>query len=221
MMKKLLITLASLMLLAGCAHKPATPYDYTEFKLSKPKSILVVAPVNNSVDAKADTSVLARASYPLGEKGYSVYPVALVDEVFKQNGLTDGNMIRSAQLNKIHEIFGADAILYINVNEYGTSYKLFDSVTTVELEGKLVDLRNGKTLWEGTGRYSEGTTNQNDGALTALLKAAISQIIDTSKDKGYTVAAAAMSDLVYNGKNGGILIGPHHPNYGKEQTQAK
>lgn len=216
-MKKLIIFLANLILLTGCANKNTVSYDYTALKQSKPKSILIVMPANNSVDVKADTSVLARSTYPLAEYGYYVYPVALVDEVFKQNGLTDGNLIRSAQLKKIHDIFGADSILYVNVNEYGTSYKLIDSVTTVSVEGKLVDLKTGQTLWEGTGAYAQGSSNSNDGLLVALIKAAVSQIIDTTKDKGYQVAAPAMANLIYHGKNGGLLVGPQHPAYGKAE----
>ncbi|GJH42297.1 DUF799 domain-containing protein [Pasteurella canis] len=216
-MKKLIIFLANLILLTGCANKNTVSYDYTALKQSKPKSILIVMPANNSVDVKADTSVLARSTYPLAEYGYYVYPVALVDEVFKQNGLTDGNLIRSAQLKKIHDIFGADSILYVNVNEYGTSYKLIDSVTTVSVEGKLVDLKTGQTLWEGTGAYAQGSSNSNDGLLVALIKAAVSQIIDTTKDKGYQVAAPAMANLIYHGKNGGLLVGPRHPAYGKAE----
>lgn len=212
-MKKLLIGLASIILLASCGTKKAPSYDYSALKESKPKSILVVMPVNNTVDAKADTSVIAKASYHLAEKGYYVYPVALVDETFKQNGLIDGAAIRSANPKKIYEIFGADSILYLNVNEYGTSYQVFDSVTKVSLEGVLVDLKTGKTLWEGTGSHSQGSTNSNDGALVALVKAVVSQVIDTSKDKGYEVASFAMSNLIHLGKNGGLLVGPRHPSY--------
>ena len=176
-------------------------------------------PVNNSVDAKAETSVLARATYPLAEKGYYVFPVSVVDEMFKQNGLIDGNAIRSANLQKIHNIFGADSIFYINVNKYGTSYKVFDSVTGVELEGRLVDLKTGKVLWEGTGAFAQGSTKSNDGALLALVKSAINQIVDTTRDKGYEVSGPAMNSLVYKGRNGGLLVGPRHSLYGKEEIK--
>lgn len=216
-MKKLFVALVGLILLSGCATQTKESYDYSEFKKSNPKSILMVMPANHSVDVKAEASVLARASYPLAEKGYYVYPVALVDEVFKQNGLADGHAIRGASLKKIREIFGADAIFYVNVNEYGTSYKLIDSVTKVALQAKLVDLKTEKVLWEGAGSYTQGSTSSNDGLLTALVKAAVSQIIDTNKDYGYQVAAPAMRNLIYSGTNGGLLVGPKHPLYGTQQ----
>ncbi|WP_386686128.1 DUF799 domain-containing protein [Lonepinella sp. MS14437] len=216
-MKKLItiifVTIA--LLLSGCAVKPKKTYDYSALNESKPKSILVVMPTNNSPEAKADTSVLSTVTYPLAELGYYVYPVALVDETFKQNGITDGYAIQQTNIKKIQEIFGADSILYINIKEYGTSYKVFDSVTTVELEGKLVDLRTGKVLWEGEGKHSQGSTNSNDGVLVALVKAAVSQIADTSRDYGFNVSQVAMGQLVYVGSSGGLLIGPRHPNYNK------
>lgn len=207
-MKKLSMLIISGLLLVGCAQKPTQSFDYTEFEKSKPRSVLMVMPVNNSVDVKAETSVLARATYPLAEKGYYVYPVALVDEVFKQNGLTDGNAIRNASQTKIYDIFGADSIFYVDINEYGTSYKIFDSVTAVSLEGKLVDLKTGKVLWTGSKTISQGVNGNNNSAIVSLLNAAINQIIDTNRDKGFEVAQPTMIQLVYSGSNGGFLPGP-------------
>lgn len=217
-MRNVLALVLGIMFLAGCTVQNVEPYDYTAFKESKPKSILMVMPVNNSVEVKAETSVLARATYPLAELGYYVYPVALVDEVFKQNGLTDGNAIRNASLEKIYKIFGADSIFYVNVNEYGTSYKIIDSVTTVALEGKLVDLRTGKTLWEGESRVDQSANGGSSDLFGALIGSIVSQIINTVKDNGYLVAAPAMVNLTYYGKNGGLLVGPKHP-YFKEMVE--
>ncbi|WP_440207721.1 GNA1162 family protein, partial [Actinobacillus pleuropneumoniae] len=56
-------------------------------------------------------------------------------------------------------------------------------------------------------------------ALVALVKAAVSQVVDTTKDKGYEVSASAMSSLVHVGKNGGLLVGPRHSLYGKEDVK--
>lgn len=212
-MKKLWLFLAAAALLSGCATREKQSYDYTALKQSKPKSILVVMPQNNSVDVKADVSVLARATYPLAELGYYVYPVAVVDEMFKQNGVADGGEIASVPLKKIHQIFGADAVFYTSVNEYGTQYKVFDSITTVDVVGKLVDAKTGNVLWEGSKKISQGNNRGNEGLLVALISAAINQIIDTSKDRGYQVAAPAMGNLVVYGSNGGLLVGPRHPAY--------
>ena len=214
MMKKLwvLFSVTFVLLLSGCAKQEAIPYDYSALIESKPRSILLVMPTNNSPDVKGSTSVLARATVPLAELGYYVYPVALVDETFKQNGLTDGHAIQSAGIKKIREIFGADSIMYLDVLQYGSSYRVFDSVTTVEVRAKLVDLRSGKTLWEGQHAVSEGNNVNSNNGLAQMIITAISQAINTTSDKGYAVAAPAMYRLFNYGNQGGLLPGPHLSN---------
>ena len=214
-MKKImsLFTVILSLALVGCAKMRSEPYDYSALKQSAPKSILVVMPSNSSPDAKANTSVLARISMPLAEKGYYVYPVALVDEVFKQNGLTDGESIQSANIKKIQQIFNADSMLYLDVTQYGSSYQVFDSVTRVEIKGKLVDLRSGVTLWEGSGKAVEGNNVNSSNGLAQIVITAISQAFNTVNDKGYTVAAGAAFNLFERGDKGGLLVGPRHPRY--------
>lgn len=203
------------MVLVGCSNSSKS-YDYSAFKESNPKSILIVMPTNSSPDVKADTSVLAQATVPLAEKGYYVFPVALVDEIFKQNGLMNGHDIQATSPQKIQQIFGADAIMYLNVSEYGSQYQIFDSVTTVEVQAKLVDLRNGKTLWTGENKQSIGNSANTGNAITQLISAAVAQIINTTQDKGYEVAGVVNSNLFNTDMNGNILYGPRHPSYGKD-----
>ncbi|WP_424405678.1 DUF799 domain-containing protein [Pasteurella sp. PK-2025] len=189
--------------MTGCAVEQKQPYDYTELEKAKPKSILLVMPTNNSVEAKADVSVLAQASIPLAELGYYVYPVALVDDVFKQNGAHTGNDIQALSLPKIHQIFGADAIMYLDIEEYGSSYRIVSSDTIVTLSAKLVDLRTGTTLWQG--RTSERTSDSPNNSLIGVL---VAQIINSLTDKGYDVAGLATHQLFRFGENGGLLLGP-------------
>jgi hypothetical protein len=63
--------------------------------------------------------MLAQATLPLAESGYYVIPVSLASETFKQNGLANAADIH-VPVQKLRDIFGADAALYINVTDYGT-----------------------------------------------------------------------------------------------------
>ena len=103
-------------LFAGCATKPG--YDYTAFRDSRPKSILVLPPLNDSPDVNATYSMYAQTTLPWSESGY-VLPVTLVDEAFRQNGLASPADIQQVPLKKLREIFGADSALYIKVTHYG------------------------------------------------------------------------------------------------------
>lgn len=212
---------AAALLLGGCATKRA-PYDYTAFKEARPASILVLPPLNGSPDIKATYSMLSQTTAPLAESGYYVFPVTLVDETFKQNGLTTPTDIHNVSIGKLREIFGADAALYINVKQYGTSYVVISSETRVTAEARLVDLRNGKTLWTGaaTASSAEGDNNNNGGVIGVLVKAAVRQIMETVSNQGHVIAGKTSARLLSAGRPDGILYGPRSPMYLKEGVPA-
>lgn len=128
-MKKIVVISAVLAVLAltGCAKK--TPYDYTAFRASKPASILVLPAENRTTDINAAHSFASLVTQPLAESGYYVFPVAVVEETFNQNGLTNATDIRGVSAAKLRSIFNADAALYIDITSYGTKYIVVDSVT--------------------------------------------------------------------------------------------
>jgi len=208
--------LLGILLLGGCATPPK--YDYSEFRASRPASILILPPVNSSPDVQPTYSMLAQATLPLAESGYYVLPVTLVDETFKQNGLNTPAEIHQLPIAKLREIFGSDAALYINVKQYGTSYAVIASETRVTAEGKLLDLRSGKTLWAGsaTASSNEGNNNSSGGLVGLLVKAVVSQIIDTLSNRGHAIAGMTSQRLLAAGRPNGILYGPRSPYYLKD-----
>ena len=103
--------------------------------------------------------------YSLAESGYYMFPPAVASEIFKYNSLTQAQEIHNVNPQKLQQIFGTDAVLYINVEEYGVNYQIFDSVTKVKVRGKLVDLRSQKTLWEGAAYADDANRNNNNGAM--------------------------------------------------------
>ena len=211
--------IASTLLLGGCANRQ--PYDYSAFKEARPASILVLPPLNSSPDINATYSMLSQTTAPLAESGYYVFPVALVDETFKQNGLTAPADIHTVSIDKLREIFGADAALYINVKRYGTSYAVIASETRVTAEGKLVDLRTGNTLWSGEATASSAEGDNNSGGLIGMLvKAAVRQIVETVSSQGHVIAGRTSARLLSAGRPNGILYGPRSPMYLKEGVPA-
>lgn len=215
---KLAACLAPLAFAVGCATKPAAPYDYTAFKAAKPRSIVVLPPLNNSPDVNASYSVYSHVTYPLAEAGYYVLPVALVDETFKQNGLANAADIHNVPLDKLKDIFGADAALYVTVTKYGATYTLLNSVVVVTANAKLVDLKTGALMWSGAASASDegGNNNSGGGLIGALVSAAIKQIVNNVTDSAYPVAAIATGRLLSSGQNAGLLYGPRSLSYSKE-----
>lgn len=211
------VTLA--LIFSGCATK--VPYDYTAFKESNPRSILVLPPVNNSPEVSASYSVLSYATRPLAEGGYYVMPVTLVAEAFKENGMTQPSDMHATSPEKLREIFGADTALYITISKYGTTFQVVDSESRVAAQANLVDLKTGKTLWTGMAQASSAeSNNQNQGGLAVLLiSAIIKQIVATTTDRSHQIAGVATARLLSTGQKNGLLYGPRSPNYGKDPLQ--
>ena len=195
--------LALVALLAGCAA-PQRNVDYAAFRESKPASILVLPPLNTSVDVTATAAVLSQATLPLAESGYYVIPVAVMDETFKQNGLTSADEIHELPATRLREIFGADAALYMTVKQYGSSYAVLSSSITVSIEAALVDLRTGAKLLL-LDEISEG--------LAPVIVQALARMIVSLRTKGYTVVmveqnfrfAAPLADRLYVMEHGQIV----------------
>jgi hypothetical protein len=205
--------------LTGCAALAPKSYDYTEFRASKPKSILVLPPVNDSPDIRASYSFLSEVTYPLAESGYYVFPVALVDRTFHENGLNNPPEMHQAQLSKLREIFGADAVLYIKILQYGSTFRLLSSTVEVKAEARLVDARSGKLLWEGSAYANDNGGGNNGGAhqsaLQQLLGAVIKQVTDSVGDPGHDVARQVSFQLLKAHEGTGLLPGPRSPEYTK------
>ena len=214
-----LVAAVSLLALLGACASPANRRDYTALRNSKPQSILVLPPVNETTDVNATSGVLAQMTMPLAEAGYYVLPVAEVNETFRHNGVTAPEEIANVSPAKMREIFGADAVLYSKVTQYGSVYRVIDSDTVVAASAKLVDLRTGDELWEGRGSASGKELNNfsvGGGLITLLVQAAVRQVTDTLTDKSYGVAGLASHRMLTAGQPDGLLYGPRSSKYGTD-----
>ncbi len=217
------LTAAGLVaLLAGCVSPPPA-HDYTAFKEADPHSIIILPPLNNTPEVIAPYSVMTQMVAPIAESGFYVFPVAVVEQTFKGNGLTVASDVHQVPVDKLHSIFGADSALYITVEEYGTSYVVISSETAVTVSASLVDLRTGVQLWQGKARASsaEQQNNSGGGLVGMLVVAAINQIAETITDKGFEIAAITSSRLLSSDTYNGLLYGPRSPSYGQPVPSEK
>lgn len=209
---------AAALLATGCAA-PGPSYDYSAFKQSRPTSILVLPPLNSSPDVGASYSMLSQVTLPLAESGYYVLPVSLVDETFHQNGLHNPAEMHDVKLQKLREIFGADAALYIDIKQYGTTYAVFASESRVTAEARLIDLRSEQLLWQGSATASSAEGRNSSGGLVGLLvQAVVSQIVESVTNQSHPVAGITSNRLLAAGRPNGMLYGPRSPNYQKDGT---
>lgn len=201
------------VILAGCAAPP--PPDYTNFRAHRPRSILVLPPINQSTAVEATYGYLSTVTFPLAEMGYYVFPVAVVDQFLKENGMPTAGEMHQIPLTKVHEIIGADAVLFTTLVQYGTKYQVINSTTVVNVQGRLVDTRTGITLWEGVGMAQENSGGSGN-LIADMVAAAITQAVNSSTDSAHDVSRTANANLLQL-KGRGILYGPYHPEYEKEK----
>ncbi|MFO1409523.1 MAG: DUF799 family lipoprotein [Steroidobacteraceae bacterium] len=69
----------------------------------------MLPPLNQSTDILGPYSYLSTVSRPIAEHGFCVYPVAMIDEYLKQNGMPTAGEMHQIPLDKVAEVIGADA----------------------------------------------------------------------------------------------------------------
>lgn len=210
----------------GCAT--TKPFDYSNFRQHRPRSILVLPPLNNGTDVRGTYGYLSTVTQPLAEMGYYVFPVAIVDQFLKENGLPGPGEMHQAPLDKLASIFGTDAVMYITLDAYGTKFHLLSSDVTVTAKAKLIDAKTALLLWEGWGTARQASGGGGGGLLGTLVQAAVSQAINSSADTAHPVSKAT-NIFLFTGRQpfgstsapgaGGpaLLAGPYRPEVATSQ----
>jgi len=173
-----------------------------------PRSILVVPPVNHSVRVEASDMALASLVVPLAEKGYYVFPVQTVKTVLEREGWHDADQLHARPPGQLAKQFGADLVLYADVEYCDTLYVLVESFVAVRMHYRLVD-RQGRLVWESAQLAKYRPEHDTDGGLIdrlvgAAIDAAIARgwpdyqrLMREASEKAFVVSADALPDGPY------------------------
>jgi len=208
--------LFSTFLIQGCATVP--PHDYSAYLDNMPRSILVLPPANESTEVMAPYIYLSTITRPLAERGYYVFPVAVIDALMKENGVPSPEEMAQVPLNKIQEVINPDVVLYMTVVEWGTKYQVLDSVTVVHVRGRLVNTDTGIVLWEGEHTVRKSSSSGQNNIIGMLAAAVINQIVTSFSDPSRDVASATNAQLFSN-QHDGLLLGPRHSQFEMDQRE--
>jgi hypothetical protein len=219
MRRALAPVLAGLVALAGCAT-PEVAFDYGPYLDHMPRSILVLPPLDTTPEVGVTYGWLSSITLPLVERGYYVFPVAMVDGILKENGLPTPGEMHQISLAKVREVFGADAVLYVTVTSWGTEYQVINSATEVSLEARLVDVASGTEIWRGRAEASENSSAGSSDIFGMLANALVDQIVSSTYDPEVGLASDLNYDLVHD-PDRGLLLGPYHPDFAKDQEERR
>ncbi|MEM9681781.1 MAG: GNA1162 family protein [Pseudomonadota bacterium] len=209
---KALILAAFLALVSACA--PTVQKDYSKFRAEDPQSILIVPVVNNAVDVDAPKYFLSTVTMPVAERGYYVFPVNLVRGVMHEEGLSDANMVHETDASVLGALFGADAVLYITINNWETQYIVISATTTVSFDYVLKSGRTGEELWResATIHYSPQASG---GGVAGLVAQAVAAAIHKAAPNYMPLARQANQQTIwFAGK--GLPAGPYHDDYNND-----
>lgn len=204
---RLLFLSGAIFLLQGCMTQPE--YHYSKFFENHPRSILVIPPFNESTAVDAPILFNTTVSMPFGEKGYYVFPVFLTKDVLMDMGLSDEGVLKEAPIQRFKDVFGADAVLYITIKQWVTTYLAISSSVTVEANYKLVDTNTEDVLWERT----ELVVKQSGGS--GLVGQAVSAALNAMLTD-YRPLARQTNLQVLSKPSAGLPAGPYHQNYKKD-----
>jgi hypothetical protein len=210
---KKLVLAAVVLLMAGCAVQKSN-YDYSHFREENPRSILVVPVVNHSVNVDAPDYLLSSLAVPVVERGYYVFPVNMVKQVMSDDGLSDADMVHSSDPVRLAKLFGADSVLYVDIERWDAQYVVLSTTVTVNVKYTLKSGKTGETLWENSQAVQYVPQNSGGGLVGAIITAALAKAAPN-----YMPLARQANGLAVYTPGHGLPAGPYDGLYGKDKDK--
>ncbi len=214
-----LASLLLLPLLSGCVASGDATADYSAEEAwyrRAPRSVIVLPARNDTTAVEAGRLFISTISKPLVERGYYVYPPEIVAEILRREGIYDEQAWDVPPQN-FRRYLGADAVLYVRIENWDTSYMVVASSVAVTLEYRLVDTVSGETIWEDrevVARSSGDSVQVQGDAISWLVFSTVSATVTALTTDYVTLANEANSLAVKD-----ILPGVYNPSYHQLQQE--
>jgi hypothetical protein len=195
---------------AGITKGEAFPRMYEE----DPRSIVVLPAMNESSDAEAKDYYATTIEMPIAQTGYYVFPMELVSDILKQEGVYDTELLYSLSADKFYDYFGADVVMFTRIKAWDVMYAVVASSLTVTIASEAVSTKTNEKLWEYEGSVTVDLTGSSGGGggLAGLLVQAIATAINTAAADYVEYAHVANARLFY-----ALPAGPYHPAHQTDQ----
>lgn len=143
------ILFAMLLSIAGlnCASGPDAILQ-PDYATRVPRIVVVTPPKNDTVDLDAPALVHQRTINEVGWKGYGTFSHPDTMARLLTKNIKEGGQIDSMTAAQLGEMFGADAILYVNITDFETTTLVAYTQISVGAQFRLVDAKTNQKLWE-------------------------------------------------------------------------
>ncbi len=208
-MKKLFVVLLALGLTAcGTMETKQEAYPSMYDLGLKPVSIVVVPAINRTTAADAGDLITATLPQPFADNGYYVLPLPIVHKIFQEEGVVDGRQMIDVPATTFRNAFGADAVLYVTIDEWETNYVVLAANVTVGLSYVLRSTTTDEVLWSYKVRQVVDTAGQSSGFLLLdVISTAITTAMTDYLPIAYRVNTQAVATMPF---------GVYHPQVGTD-----
>lgn len=204
-----------LFALTACATHMTKYEAFPRMYAERPLAILVLPPINETTAADAKEFYSTTIAEPLSFSGYYVFPIEVVSEIMKDEGLYDTEAILNLPPNKFKEYFGADAVMYIWISKWSTSYYVIGGNVSVSIRSAIKSTTSGDVLWQYEGTIVEDTTVTSTGGGLIGLAVAIAATAVKTAATDYVPIAKRANYMILNT----VPYGKYHPNYDKDREE--
>jgi len=193
-MKKIIIFVFSILILAGCAH-PVKHKLYKRYSSVRPRTIAVL-PVGGDVSSyRVKSFFRSSAIESLKARGYEVLDTDTTDAVFLKELRKKSERMTTANLAAL---LPADAVLYIYITDFDKDKVLGYASLSFGARFKLIS-RSGKLLWKGKHKSKETGLGFDKKALElgvldtyeARIERLVDNVVSTLPGPGVVKAAGA------------------------------
>jgi hypothetical protein len=192
MNKKIFLSLL-LIFLTGCSTTQietklqAFPAMYDE---RQPISIVVIPAINKTTAADASDYFNVTITEPLSNFGYYTMPVEIVRDIFLKEGIVDSTMIKGLPTSIFRKNFGADAVLFVTINEWDKNYAVVSANVAVELEYVMLSTDTNEIIWQYSTKRVVDTTADSSGfiwldLITTAVTTAVTDYVPIAKVANY------------------------------------
>ncbi len=203
-----------LVLVTGCAQKVTKGKEFPLMYTERPRTILVMPPMNESTAAEAKEYYGTTVQESISYWGFYMYPFEITSDILKMEGIYDAELVRDMPMAKFREYFGADAVLFTTIKKWNKSYMVIASNLTISIDAELKSTRTDQTLWKYNGTVVvdlSGSDSGQGGLAGLLVKLIMTAVVTAATD--YVPYARHANFLMFSS----LPYGNYHPFYLKDE----
>lgn len=203
------LILACILTLSSCGARKDIPTRgslYGAMYEAKPRSIVVMPPINETTHVDAKEYFYTTIATPLIEQGYYVFSPILAKELLQQEGAEHAEEFLTAPLAPFQQVFGADAVLFTRILAW--ERQTVGNYIRAKIEYILRDARSGGELFRRSADISVDTRVAKGFGLLDVVANAVANVATNKTTAARKANAYILQDMP---------LGYYAPNYGKDK----